>query len=117
MKSPSAALPIKRELRLVYAISLAIALLIIAVSIVGLVSGASGLYGDEQELIEWFRGWDAANLIVELPILLGSMWLARRRSLVGLLLWPGALFYVLYPTRSTSSARRSMSSSSPTYSW
>ena len=36
-----------------------------------------------------------------LPILLGSMWLARRGSLIGLLLWPGALwpgalFYALY---------------------
>lgn len=28
--------------------------------------------------------------------LLGSMWLARRGSLIGLLLWPGTLFYVLY---------------------
>lgn len=24
------------------------------------------------------------------------MWLARRGSLIGLLLWPGTLFYVLY---------------------
>jgi len=31
-----------------------------------------------------------------MPILLGSMWLARRGSVIGLLLWPGALFYVLY---------------------
>ena len=36
------------------------------------------------------------NLILGLPILLGSMWLARRGRLVGLLLWPGALLYDFY---------------------
>ena len=28
--------------------------------------------------------------------LLVSMWLTRRGKLIGLLCWPGALFYVLY---------------------
>jgi hypothetical protein len=36
------------------------------------------------------------NLAIGLPILLGSMWMARRGKLTGLLLWPGALFYVPY---------------------
>ena len=31
-----------------------------------------------------------------LPILLGSMWLARRGKLIGLILWPGALLCVPY---------------------
>jgi hypothetical protein len=39
---------------------------------------------------------DLVNLLIGLPILLGSMWLARRGKLLGLLFWPGALFYVLY---------------------
>jgi hypothetical protein len=39
---------------------------------------------------------DAFNLVAGLPALLGSMWLARRGKLLGLLCWPGALFYVLY---------------------
>jgi hypothetical protein len=34
--------------------------------------------------------------MIGLPILRGSMGLARRGKLLGLLLWPGALFYVLY---------------------
>lgn len=42
------------------------------------------------------RAGDAAGLVVVLPSLLVSMWLARRGSLLGLLLWPGALFYALY---------------------
>ena len=29
-------------------------------------------------------------------LLLGSLWLARRGSLIGLLFWPGVLFYALY---------------------
>jgi len=41
-------------------------------------------------------GGDAANLILGLPVLLGSVWLARRGSLIGLLLWPSALFHVIY---------------------
>jgi len=39
---------------------------------------------------------DVVNLVIGLPILLGSMWLARRGKLIGLLCWPGALSYVLY---------------------
>ncbi len=39
---------------------------------------------------------DVVNLVVGLPVLLGSMWLVRRGKLLGLLFWPGALFYVLY---------------------
>lgn len=36
------------------------------------------------------------NLLIGLPILIGSMWLSWRGKLIGLLLWPGALLYVLY---------------------
>jgi hypothetical protein len=39
---------------------------------------------------------DIVNLVLGLPILLGSIWLARRGKLIGLLLWPGALLFVLY---------------------
>jgi hypothetical protein len=43
-----------------------------------------------------FVGQDTANLVIGLPILLGTLLLTRRGSLVGLLLLPGALYYVLY---------------------
>jgi hypothetical protein len=43
-----------------------------------------------------FAPVDAFHLGIGLPILLSSMWLARRGKLVGLLCWPGALLYVLY---------------------
>jgi hypothetical protein len=39
---------------------------------------------------------DVVSLAIGLPILLGSMWLARRGRLLGLLFWPGALLYVVF---------------------
>jgi hypothetical protein len=49
-----------------------------------------------EELRQSFVPNDVVNLFLGLPILLGSMWLARRGRLIGLLFWPGALFFVLY---------------------
>ena len=87
-------LPARRRLTLSYALSLLIAILMAAASIAGLVYGA-GLYPTD-ELRQSFLPNDIVNLLIGLPILLSSMWLARRGRLIGLLLWPGALFYVLY---------------------
>jgi hypothetical protein len=78
-----------------YVGSLVIALGLLVVSVAGLAADPADLYGS-SELVLISRGADAANLLLVLPILLGSMWLARRGSLIGLLLWPGALFYVVY---------------------
>jgi len=39
---------------------------------------------------------DVVNLLIGLPVLLGSLWLAGRGKLIGLLCWPGALFYITY---------------------
>jgi hypothetical protein len=86
---------IKRELPLAYVSSLVIALGIVVASVAGLAWGTDRLYAASQ-LVLISPGADAANLVLVLPILLGAMWLARRGSLFGLLLWPGALFYALY---------------------
>ena len=88
-------LPVSRDLTLAYVASLLVALGIIVASAVGLASGAGGLYGDSS-LVLVSQGADAANLVLVLPILLGAMWLTRRGSIFGLLLWPGALLYALY---------------------
>jgi hypothetical protein len=87
---------IKRDLTLAYLVSLVIALIMAVASIAGLFYGISVYPGVEAKLLPLFVGQDALNLLVGLPMLLGSMWLARRGSLIGLLLWPGALFYILY---------------------
>jgi hypothetical protein len=47
-------------------------------------------------LVPGFLALDAYNLVVGVPILLVMLWLAYRGSLIGLLLWPGALFYMVY---------------------
>jgi hypothetical protein len=64
-----------------------------ATALVGLLAG-SHIYPAAQ--LSGNTGTDALTLAVDLPLLVGSMWYARRGSLVGLLCWPGALFYVLY---------------------
>jgi hypothetical protein len=76
--------------------SLGLALLAAAASIAGLLLMPAGLYGRDPAVVAVFAGQDAANLLVVLPLLLGTLWAARRGSTVGLLLWPGALFSLLY---------------------
>jgi hypothetical protein len=92
----SAGPPLRRDLALAYGAALLLAALTALVSAAGLLLAPARLYGGDPSLEPVFRGQDAANLLVGLPNLLGSLWLARRGSLGGLLLWPGALYYVLY---------------------
>lgn len=87
-------LPIKCQLTLAYASSLAIAALMALASVAGILY-QSNIY-PTKELLESAVPTDVANLCIGLPLLLGSLWLAREGRLVGLLSWPGALFYVLY---------------------
>jgi hypothetical protein len=90
----AANLPIRRNLTLAYAISLVIVALMGVASVAGLLYQT--IIYPTDELLQSFVPNDVVNLVIGLPILLGSMWLARRGKLSGLLLWPGALFYVFY---------------------
>jgi hypothetical protein len=89
-----------RDLALAYALSLLVTVLMAVVSLASLVFGPRALYGVDGTiagvLVPGFFAQDALNLIVGVPVLLGSLWLARRGALIGLRLWPGALFSVLY---------------------
>jgi hypothetical protein len=87
-------LAVTRDLTPAYVLSLIVALIMAAASVVGLLYQTVIYPGDE--LLLSFVPNDAFNLAVGLPLLLASMWLARRGELIGLLSWPGALFYVLY---------------------
>jgi hypothetical protein len=89
-----ASLPIRTSLTAAYAISLVIGALMAVASVAGLL--VQTVVYPTDELLESFVPNDVVNLFIGLPILLGSVWLARRGRLVGLLLWPGALFYVFY---------------------
>jgi len=89
-----AGLPVRRNLAQIYALSLMTAILMAAASVIGLLYRA--VIYPTDDLLQSFVSNDVANLFIGLPILLGSMWLARRGKLIGLLFWPGALFFVLY---------------------
>lgn len=77
-----------------YLYSLLVGLLVLGVSLVGLVA-PNKIY-PTLELRHSFVVNDVVNLGVGLPILLLSMRYAQRGRLVGLLLWPGALLFVMY---------------------
>ncbi len=63
-------------------------------SLAGVLNGASVYPSDE--LRQSFLPNDVVNLCIGLPILIVSMWLTWRGKLIGLLFWPGALFFVFY---------------------
>jgi hypothetical protein len=87
-------LPIKQSLRLAYLISLMIAMVMIIASVIGIMLQSS-IYPTE-DLQRIFMPNDVVNLLIGVPILLGSMWFTHRGRLIGLLFWPGALLYVFY---------------------
>ena len=74
--------------------SVMVAVLLAAASAAGLVGGAPIYEASPSTLVS--PGGDAANLLVTVPALLTCVWAVHRGSLLGLLLWPGALFYALY---------------------
>ncbi len=87
-------LPLNYDLRWAYLISLLIALLTAVASLAAIL--LPDLIYPTAELQRAFLANDIVNLFIGLPILFISMWLARRKKLIGLLFWPGALFYGLY---------------------
>lgn len=101
-------LPVRHTLTLAYRGSLVVAVLVAVVSAAGLLFGSAGLYGPDPNravgvteaeaglLVPGFLALDTNNLVVGLPILLTLLWLVYRGSFIGLLLWPGALFYMVY---------------------
>jgi hypothetical protein len=94
MVSLSPGLPVTRNLALIYVSSLLVALLMAVASAVGLLYPAR--FYPVEELQQSFVPNDVINLVLVLPILLGSIWFARRGRLLGLLFWPGALLVVFY---------------------
>lgn len=87
-------LPVKNELTLAKNLSIIIALLMSLLSLVGIIFPVSSYHS--QGLIETYFTNDVINLVIGLPILLGSLWLTSRGKLAGLLIWPGALLFVIY---------------------
>ncbi|MBG7610452.1 MAG: hypothetical protein IZT55_06260 [Anaerolineae bacterium] len=93
-KSSKGNLPIRYDITSLYIFSLITAILTAATSGLGL-AYSSTIYPTE-DLFHTFVPNDIVNLIIGLPILVGSIWAAWRDKLIGILLWPGALFFLLY---------------------
>ena len=90
-------LPLTRDLGLVCRLTDATATLLVASSIAGLLYGPGGWWYDpDPATLPAFLGQDVMTLIVGMPLLLGSSFLARRGSLRALLCWMGAFFYIAY---------------------
>jgi hypothetical protein len=94
LPSSSTALPNPRYLVPATLASLLVALLAAAAAVGALLYPAT-VYPTEA-LRRAFLANDVVTLVVGLPMLLVSLWLARRGRLAGLLFWPGALFYLFY---------------------
>ncbi len=94
MKLNKENLPIKSNLKLVYILSLIIACLFAFTSVSGILFGPT-IYPTE-ELLNNFISNDLVNLLIGLPVILVSIVLTLKGKLVGLLLLPGSLLFVVY---------------------
>jgi len=92
--SAASELAVRSDIALVYIFSLVVALLMIVASLLGLLYPA--IFYPTDELRQAFQPNDLINLVIGVPALLGTTWLAWRGKLTGLLCLPGALFFVLY---------------------
>lgn len=88
--------PLKRDLSVAAIVSLAVVALLAILALLGLFAPA--VVYSSSGLRQAFAPNDAVSLILATPVLLVAMWLARRGRLLGLLLWPGALLFILYNT-------------------
>jgi hypothetical protein len=84
---------LQNKLKLVYLFSGFIALLAALASAAGL---ATSLYRDNVLTTAAWRGNDVVTLFIAVPVLVIAALLARRGSLRALLVWLGALWYMLY---------------------
>jgi hypothetical protein len=91
----TAGLPVRHSLTLVYGLTFLMILLMAAASVAGLAYGTA-IYPTD-ELRRDLGSLDVVSLSLGLPALLAAVWLTRRGHTVGLLCWPGALFFALYP--------------------
>ena len=79
-----------------YLLSAIATVLLGVASLCGLLVGTRGIYDATPATLLAFYAQDAVTLVLALPLLCGAMWLAWRGALVGLLLWAGLLFYIVY---------------------
>lgn len=87
-------LPVSGRLRIFYLFSALIALLMTFSSAAGLLYSSEFYIG--EKLSTAFIPTDLVNLVLGLPAFLISILLSKQGKLIGYLVWPGMLMYVLY---------------------
>jgi hypothetical protein len=89
-------LPVIGSLTFPFVLSSIVAALLLISSIAGLLFGQGGLYQPNPATLPSFLTQDVITLFLAVPLLLTSLWLVRRGSVRGLLVWMGTLFYLAY---------------------
>jgi hypothetical protein len=89
-------LPVIRSLTFPFVLSSIVAALLLISSIAGLLFGQGGLYEPNPATLPSFLTQDVITLVVVVPLLVTCLWLVRRGSVRGLLVWMGTLFYIAY---------------------
>jgi VanZ family protein len=85
----------KMDKKIIYTNSIAIAILASIATLAGLFW--KGLYQhDTISGAAQMMGQDLVTLVICIPILLGTLYLIRKNSLRGQLIWMGTIFYFLY---------------------
>lgn len=87
-------LPVKQDLKVYYALSLVILLLSTFASVYGILHSKE-VY-PSGALISTFYPNDVVNLVLGGPLLAVSLLLTWRGKWIGLLCWPGAVFFIFY---------------------
>ena len=87
-------LPLKGDLKLPFFLAILITILMTVASVGSLLFPESFYPTVEQR--DAFLTNDAVNLLVGFPMMLVTIALVRRGRLVSLVIWPGALMYVIY---------------------
>jgi len=86
--------PVRSDLNLIYINTLILVILMTGISITGIIF-QNKIYSSEEISVVFVPN-DFVNLFLGVPILIISLFLTIRKKLIGLLLYPGALFYITY---------------------
>jgi hypothetical protein len=90
------ALPVVRSLTIACTVTSLVTGCLVVASLAGVLFGQRGLYESNATTLPSLLTQDVLTLFVAVPLLVGSMWSARRGSVRGLQLWMGTLFYIAY---------------------
>lgn len=86
--------PLAGDITLPFYLTIAVTILMAAASIGSLLFPES-IYSSDEERAAFLTN-DVVNLLVGVPMMLITLSMARRRKLLSLVIWPGALIYVIY---------------------